>query len=318
MIDSPKITIIIPIYNAEVTLRRCLDSILAQTFTDFECLLINDGSKDRSGEICDEYARKDSRIKVFHKENGGVSSARNVGLDNARGEWITFSDSDDAVTVEWLNNMANICRGKELVVQGFYPSNPEGFTTSGKLENSILPVGQGLSYLHKCSAFGYVWNKLFLGRIISEHRIRFCSDLLLKEDEVFLLQYCSYISKIHILDKQGYNYNVPDWENKYRDKNDYFNIAILKYEATQLISWGDETSLKDVFFRDVTASLFELYKTHQVHGDTELRRYKSLCGNKLLKLPTLSLLTKIAYILPVHFSHRLLLLKGRRKFKLFA
>ena len=148
------ISIIVPVYNSEQTLHRCIDSILVQTYRNFELLLINDGSKDRSGEICDEYARKDSRIKVFHKENGGVSSARNVGLDNARGEWITFSDSDDAVTVEWLNNMANICLGKELVVQGFYPSNPEGFATSGKLINTILPVGQGLSYLYNCSAFG--------------------------------------------------------------------------------------------------------------------------------------------------------------------
>ena len=85
-----KISIIIPVYNSENTLRRCIDSVLNQTFTDFECLLIDDGSKDRSGEICDEYAQMDSRVRVFHKENGGVSSARNEGLDNARGEWITF------------------------------------------------------------------------------------------------------------------------------------------------------------------------------------------------------------------------------------
>ena len=95
--SNPKISVIIPVYNAESTLRRCVDSVLAQTFTDFECLLINDGSKDKSGEICDEYAIRDSRIKVFHKENGGVSSARNVGLDNATGEWIAFVDSDDWV-----------------------------------------------------------------------------------------------------------------------------------------------------------------------------------------------------------------------------
>ena len=85
----PKISVIIPVYNAEKTLHRCIDSILAQTFSDFEVLLIDDGSKDKSGEICDEYARKDSRIKVCHKENGGVSSARNMGLDNAKGEWIS-------------------------------------------------------------------------------------------------------------------------------------------------------------------------------------------------------------------------------------
>ena len=94
MSDS-SISIIVPVYNSEQTLNRCIDSILGQTYRNFELLLINDGSKDRSGEICDEYARKDSRVKVFHKENGGVSSARNVGLDNARGEWITFCDSDD-------------------------------------------------------------------------------------------------------------------------------------------------------------------------------------------------------------------------------
>lgn len=84
--SNPKISVIVPVYNAESTIRRCVDSILAQTFTDFECLLIDDGSKDRSGEICDEYAEKDSRVMAFHKENGGVSSARNLGLDNARGD----------------------------------------------------------------------------------------------------------------------------------------------------------------------------------------------------------------------------------------
>ena len=103
--SNPKISVIIPVYNAESTLRRCVDSVLAQTFTDFECLLINDGSKDKSGEICDEYARKDSRVKVFHKENGGVSSARNVGLDNARGEWVSFVDSDDWVEGDILESM---------------------------------------------------------------------------------------------------------------------------------------------------------------------------------------------------------------------
>ena len=80
------VSIIVPVYNTEKFLHRCIDSILAQTYTDFELLLIDDGSKDSSGAICDEYAAKDARVKVFHKENGGVSSARNLGLDNARGE----------------------------------------------------------------------------------------------------------------------------------------------------------------------------------------------------------------------------------------
>ena len=93
--SNPAISVIVPGYNAETTICHCVDSVLSQTFTDFECLLINDGSKDKSGEICEEYTAGDSRIRVFHKENGGVSSARNLGLDNATGEWIAFVDSDD-------------------------------------------------------------------------------------------------------------------------------------------------------------------------------------------------------------------------------
>ena len=100
-------SIIIPVYNSEKALRRCLDSILAQTMTDYECLLIDDGSTDSSGRICDEYAAKDERFRVFHKENGGVSSARNVGLDNAKGEWITFVDSDDSVEESFLESLYN-------------------------------------------------------------------------------------------------------------------------------------------------------------------------------------------------------------------
>lgn len=111
---SPKISVIVPVYNAESTIRRCVDSILAQTFTDFECLLIDDGSKDQSGEICDEYAEKDRRIRVFHKENGGVSSARNMGLDNAKGEWITFVDSDDWIEPDMVEKLVKPTNQKDV------------------------------------------------------------------------------------------------------------------------------------------------------------------------------------------------------------
>lgn len=116
----PLISIIVPVYNVEGTLNRCIDSILNQTFSDWELFLIDDGCTDKSGKICDEYASKDGRIKVFHKENGGVSSARNVGLDNAKGEWITFCDSDDFVYSDWLKNYVdNISEGIDLICQAF-------------------------------------------------------------------------------------------------------------------------------------------------------------------------------------------------------
>ena len=102
---NPNISIICPVYNAEKYIHKCIDSVLAQTFTDFELLMIDDGSPDCSGRICDEYAEKDSRVRVFHKENGGVASARQVGLDNAIGEYTIHIDPDDWVEPNMLDEL---------------------------------------------------------------------------------------------------------------------------------------------------------------------------------------------------------------------
>ncbi|MFB4033716.1 glycosyltransferase family 2 protein, partial [Streptococcus pneumoniae] len=100
--ENELISIVIPIYNVENYLRQCLDSIVAQTYQNFECLLINDGSPDHSADICREYVSKDSRFRYFEKENGGVSSARNLGIEHSKGEYITFIDSDDWVDSDYL------------------------------------------------------------------------------------------------------------------------------------------------------------------------------------------------------------------------
>ena len=107
---SPAFSIIIPVYNVAPYLRECLDSVLAQTFTDWECICIDDGSTDGSGAILDEYAAKDSRFRVFHQQNAGVSAARNKGLDEAQGEWVCFVDGDDAIAPNWLDFARNLIR----------------------------------------------------------------------------------------------------------------------------------------------------------------------------------------------------------------
>ena len=103
--NSPKISVIVPVFNTEKYISECIDSILAQTFTDWELILVDDGSKDNSGKICDEYATKDSRVRVLHQPNGGVTSARSNGVKNAKGEWITFVDADDTLPVDALKMM---------------------------------------------------------------------------------------------------------------------------------------------------------------------------------------------------------------------
>ena len=121
MNTTPKISIIVPVYNVEKYITECIDSILAQTHKDWELILVDDGSIDNSGKICDEYAIKDSRIKVIHKENGGLSSARNAGLDVAKGEYITFSDSDDFISFDTIEENIKIFKSNSNIDIVQYP-----------------------------------------------------------------------------------------------------------------------------------------------------------------------------------------------------
>ena len=123
----PLISVIVPVYNTEKYLPRCIDSILAQTFTDFELLLIDDGSTDKSGTICDEYAKKDKRIRVFHKENGGVSTARQLGIDKAIGIYSIHTDGDDWIEKDMLKDMYDkiIEKNADILIADFFINNQQ-------------------------------------------------------------------------------------------------------------------------------------------------------------------------------------------------
>ena len=185
----PLISIIVPVYNTEKYLHRCIDSILIQTFTDFELLLIDDGSKDRSGEICDEYAKNDSRVRVFHKENGGVSSARNLGLDNAKGEWISFVDADDYLNDDSLSILSQnldvdlIIASYEEYYEGTVKNNQCGLLDV-KISSRSDKKHFFFQYMHtgilKC-----IWGKLYHKRIIKA--IRFDTNMRFGEDTLFML-----------------------------------------------------------------------------------------------------------------------------------
>lgn len=121
---SPLISVIIPVYNAEKTLAKCIESVLRQDVTQFELILVDDGSKDSSGDICNRYAAKDSRVRVIHKENGGVSSARNRGLEVASGEWITFVDSDDSIGENFFHDVE--AAHEDLLIRGYFMHSMRG------------------------------------------------------------------------------------------------------------------------------------------------------------------------------------------------
>ena len=198
MLNSPVISIIIPIYNSSRFLCGCLDCILSQSFDDFELILVDDGSKDNSLDICRKYAANDSRIKVIHQDNAGVSSARNRGLDEAKGDYIYFPDSDDIVPENALALLLNGIGNKCNYAVGGYQIYSEDDICTYSIDNTdfgfmsrdemLLQFFAPSPYVYQ----GYLWNKLFKRSIIEDNNIRFEPSIKFNEDRLFCVQYvCS-------------------------------------------------------------------------------------------------------------------------------
>lgn len=282
--EIKRISIIIPVYNSENTLRTCLDSILAQTMTDYECLLIDDGSTDSSGRICDEYAVKDERFRVFHKENGGVSSARNVGLENARGSWITFCDSDDRVSKEWLSNMLQSDAECDLVVQGF--STPMEYETMNSEINHFCvysgPIKDGLILLLQRHILGYLWVKLFKSSIIRNHHIKFDKNIFLQEDELFILSYAKYCNSMTAIEKIGYFYNPPI-ENKYKQVRNRIYMTKKLFQMSVELYGEDVNPLVDYYVNYYTDAVMDLYAEKSIQRKKSLLEYRKTVGRRILR-----------------------------------
>lgn len=210
------ISIIIPVFNKGDALCDCLDSILAQTFSEFECLLIDDGSTDGSGLICDQYAATDPRVKVVHKKNGGVSSARNVGIDMAQGRYLMFCDADDIIPQDALEQMICAMRTStsELVVGGFdqvsIDRKNNTLQNTREYHRSFLQIDT-----QDTAALWGFWSdnnmlsscgKLFQKEIISGNGILFDTGLVVMEDYAFVLDYLEHCTQICMIPNVVYRY----------------------------------------------------------------------------------------------------------------
>lgn len=209
----PQISVIIPVYNAEGTLKRCVDSILAQSFSDFELILVDDGSSDASPRICDQYALQDGRVIVIHKKNGGVSEARNVGLNAVQGVWISFIDSDDEIQNDYFEQTQkyNQC---DLIVCGFEDIDIfKGCKSEIKLEHNVYKA-DGLPTFFNSHINDKVltapWCKFFRCNIIKEKAIRFRTSITYGEDTVFVAEYMQHIKSLVYSTCIGYRYYCPD------------------------------------------------------------------------------------------------------------
>ena len=209
---NPTVSIIVPVYKAETFLSRCIDSILNQEYRDFELLLVDDGSPDSSGEICDTYARNDSRIRVIHQPNSGVSIARNHAIDQARGTYLQFLDSDDWITSDATKLLVRSAEDfqADLVIADFYRVIGERVSHKGDIdEDEVISREEFAEHMMENPAdyyYGVIWNKLYRRELIEKHHLRMNPDISWCEDFMFNLEYIRYATRFYALKTPIYYY----------------------------------------------------------------------------------------------------------------
>ncbi len=212
-IASPLVSVVVPVYNSETYIRDTIDALVNQTFDDYEILLVDDGSTDSTPIICDEYSVKYPKVKVYHKKNGGVSDARNYGLDKASGELITFADSDDYVLPEWIEYMVQHIKNYDLCICNYIQCDRDSYL-SGTYSHSLeeqSPVyftskedfKKNLGILDRF-CYGAVWRQMFRKEIIDRYNIRF--EKIQFEDVLFSYTYLLYASSVVKTFYEGYVY----------------------------------------------------------------------------------------------------------------
>ena len=209
---NPCVSVIVPVYNAEAVLRRCVESVLNQEYGGFELLLVDDGSRDGSGALCDEFAAADSRVRVFHKESSGVSDARNLAIGQARGRYLQFLDADDWITPDATKLLVRAAEEHrcDLVVSDFYRVVGERVSHKGDIdEDGVLTREEYAAHMMENPAdfyYGVLWNKLYRRDLVEEHRLRMDSAVSWCEDFLFNLEYIRHARRFFALQVPIYYY----------------------------------------------------------------------------------------------------------------
>lgn len=266
---NPKISVIVPVYNVEKYLPRCIDSILAQTFTDFELLLIDDGSKDKSGEICDGYAKKDTRIRVFHKENGGVSSARNFGLINSKGEYVAFVDSDDYVEFNYLEFLYQYAKEQvvDIVFCDFFKEKSQNKSIYVKQtcnNDYVVMIKQLL-----CNELGgYLWNKLVKRELFITNNIYFPNKIGIWEDLLVSINLYCHSKNIAHLPYALYHYvqyNILSAMSSFNEKKVNEKIKVCALLKQLLLNFNLQTKCVSELYRRQLIAKMEYATDYELH-----------------------------------------------------
>lgn len=285
-------SVIIPIYNSEKYLRRCIDSVLSQSASDLELILVDDGSKDKSGDICKGYANKDKRVKYIRKENAGVSAARNTGIDNAKGEYIGFVDSDDEIKSDMYESLLNSIKENDaqLVI-----CDATTVCSDGKTEEDTLPCFESSCNIAKQSLTseqllymaGAAWRCLYKRELLENGKVRFPVGIKLSEDRIFNILAMGCADKMYYLKEQFYLRYVISGSavNKYH--SDYFETVLNAGEKIEqaLDEGGFSDEFKTAYKSNVSyGALVSIY--NEFHKDCKntfrqkISKIKEICNNE--------------------------------------
>lgn len=298
------LSIIIPIYNTGDFLHKCISSVLSQTLSDFELILVNDGSTDNSGEILDEYAKKDNRIKVIHKENQGVSAARNDGIKEACGEYIGFIDSDDWIEPSMYEKLYSLAKNNDAEIVmcdavTVYDDKPEEADTIDQLKEDLLLKKQDISPALLLEMAGAAWRCIYKTDLIKENNVLFPVSIKLSEDRIFNILAFGYSNSIYYTKSALYNRFMREGSavNKYYENKLQMAIdAKVKTEQALDLVWKKDdyklmylnqfivacySAISDIFSKACTLSFQKKYS-----------EVKKICFNDTLKNAIISLNSK--------------------------
>ena len=290
--DLPKISIIVPVYNAEKYLHRCIDSILTQTFGDFELLLIDDGSTDKSGRICDDYVSKDHRIRIFHKQNGGVASARELGIIQAVGKYSIHVDADDWIESNMLEEMYKKIYSEDfdILIADFYQEE-NGKRLYIKQTTDLTSSTDILKDILQNRLFGSLWHKMIRHSLYKKYDVHFIKGIDYCEDVLVLVQLLQHPLNVGFIGKAFYHYDFSNLNSITRNYtlNTYYMrkgfvmklIQLLPDTYTQIISNVALQVKKEAFLNKVlTKKEFCSFMPESllkiIHSDVLGRRIK-LC-----------------------------------------
>ena len=290
-----KVSIIVPVYNNEKYVKKCITSLLSQTEIDIEIIIIDDGSTDDSFKVCEELSKIDNRIVLIHQENAGVSSARNKGIQVAKGDYIGFVDSDDWIDKEMysmlyykaINESADIvmCDAEIIYMDGrrkedtFYTINDMDSLSKELAPNTLVEIA------------GAVWRAIYRKKLIIENNVLFQENIKFSEDRIFNLQCISKMNKLLYIKKGFYKRLVHDSSAVHSFHEDYFERVLISYNEikdTIKDDWGNDENIKSVYAKQFINGVFASFDNYcrsesNYNVKKSLKKIRSICNNPILQ-----------------------------------